>query len=92
MSYKNTEQMTLVKKAKVTYLVEMILPAVKTVWNKLKSMFNSLVDAIREHFKKVEPEYIKLPPRQPVPLAVKPTHAEPSRTVFLPIQRFRGRR
>lgn len=92
MSYKNNQQMALVKKAKVTYLVEAILPAVKTVWNKLKSMFSSLVDAIREHFKKEEPEYIKLPHRQPAPLSVGPTHTEPSRTVFLPIQRFRGRR
>ncbi len=92
MSYKNKEQMTLVKKAKVTYWVETIFPAVKTVWNKLKSMFSSLVDAIREHFKKEEPEYIKLPHRQPVPLSVSPTHTEPPRTEFLPIQRFRGRR
>lgn len=91
MSYKNNQQMDLVKKAKVVYVIESIMPMIQRMWNKVREAFVSVVDALLERLAR-EPEYIKLPPRQSVPLAVKPTHTEPSRTVFLPIQRFRGRR
>ena len=91
MSYKNNQQMALVKKAKVVYLIESLVPVVRRIWDGMKRLFRSVVEAFRSWVNE-EPEYIQLPTRQPVPLAVKPTHMEPSRTVFLPIQRFRGRR
>ena len=99
MSYKNNQQMRLVKVMKLMYdpyfedtLLRM-KESIRVVYERIYDAFRVIQNELLERLDSAQHlAHIKLPKRPVAPHAILPTIEPPVRTVFLPIKRFRGQR
>lgn len=99
MSYKNNQQMRLVKIAKLIYAphfedtLERMKESIRAVYERMYDAFHVIRNVLLERLDSPPyVAYIKLPKRPVAPPAIMPTVVPSVRTVFLPIKRFRGQR